>query len=103
MSDFSGLEQSFTLSAMPPLSDPLPPVHAPAPPPRVRSYEVPLREIEFRALSAADEICAIHKLRDEIALPGAAKADPGFLAREKKETARGWSALSNGMTRSSAR
>lgn len=103
MSDFSGLEQSFTLSAMAPPADPLPPLHAPTPPLRARSFDVPLREIEFRALHAADEIGAIQKLRGEIQLPGAAKADPGFLAREKKETGRGWSVLSNGMTRSSAR
>jgi hypothetical protein len=103
MSDFSGLEQSFTLSAMPPLADPLPPVHAPAAPARARTCDVPLHEIEFRALRAADEIGAIQRLRGEIQLPGAAKADPGFIAREKKETGRGWSALSNGMTLSSAR
>jgi hypothetical protein len=102
MSDFSGLERSFVLAAMPPSADPLPPVRVP-PSPRVRSFDVPLREIEFRRLHAADEIGAIQQLRGEIRLPGAAKADPGFVSREKKETARGWSVRSNGMTSSSAR
>lgn len=102
MSDFSGLEQTFALAAMPPSADPLPPGHTP-PSTRARSFDVPLREIGFRRLHAADEIGAIQQLRGEIRLPGAAKADPGFLSREKKETGRAWSALSSGMTTSSAR
>ena len=103
MSDFSGLEQSFALPAMNPLADPLPPIHEPRAPSRTRSFDVPLGEIDFRRLLAADEIVAIQKLRGEIHLPGAAKADPGFTTREKKETAKGSSALSSGMTRSSGR
>lgn len=103
MSDFSGLEQSFALSAMPTLQEPLAPLLVPAPAARVRSENVPLEEIDFRPLRAADEIAAIQKLRGEIRLPGAAKADAGFVAREKKETGRGSSARSNGMTSSSAR
>jgi hypothetical protein len=103
MSDFSGLEQSFALPAMNPVADPLPPIHVPEMRPRTRSFDVPLGEIDFRRLHAADEIVAIQKLRGEIHLPGAAKADPGFMTREKKETARGSSALSNGMTSSSGR
>ncbi len=103
MSDFSGLEQSFALSAMTTLQEPLPPLLVPAPAARARRDNVPLGEIDFRPLRAADEIAAIHKLRGEIRLPGSAKADAGFVAREKKETARGSSAPSSGMTSSSGR
>jgi len=103
MSDFSVLEQSFALPAITPLADALPARPLPSRPERLRCGEVPLEEVEFRRLHAADEIDAIQKLRGEIRLPGAAQADAGFIAREKKETAREWSARSNGMTSSSAR
>jgi hypothetical protein len=97
VSDFSGMEQSFALPAMPALDS----SHAAAS--NARSYEVQLDAIEFRRLHAADEIHAIQKLRTEIQLPGKALADPGFLTREKKETGRGLSVPSNGMTASSGR
>ncbi|MBC5786268.1 hypothetical protein H8N03_25245 [Ramlibacter sp. USB13] len=84
MSDFSGMEHSFALpSATAELQGGLADL-------RQRSYDVKLEEIEFRRLHAADELQAIHKLRSEIQLPGKALADPGFLTREKKETAKGW-------------
>jgi hypothetical protein len=103
MSDFSGLEQSFTLPALSPLLDDgfLPGSLPQSPTLRTRSYDLRLDEIEFRRLHAADEIAAIQKLRAEIQLPGAALADPRFMTREKKETGRGLSAHSNGATISS--
>ena len=70
---------------------------------RSQSYDVRLDELEFRRLRAADEIEAVQKMRSEIQLPGAAMADPGFRTREKKETGRGLSARSNGVTTSSVR
>ena len=103
MSDFSGLEQSFALGSITPEVLDAPagqPVYAPS---RPRTCDVPLGEIEYRRVRAADEIDSIHKLRSEIQLPGAAVADAGFRAREKKETGRELSADSNGATISSAR
>ena len=104
MSDFSGLEQSFALSAVTPLlNDAFLPGRVPAPRARTRSYEVRLDEVEFRRVRASDELAAIQRMRAEIQLPGTAVADPRFQTREKKETRRGWSALSNGVTTSSER
>lgn len=104
MSDLSGMEQSFALPSITQAGwDALPALGLEAPAKRPRSFEVQLDEIEFRRLQAADEIEAIQKLRGEIQLPGAALADPGFIAREKKETGKAWSAGSNGVTSSSAR
>jgi hypothetical protein len=104
MSDFSGFEQAFALPSVPP--NVLEVRHAP--PQRLprsgeRAFEVPLDEIEFRRVAAADELAAVQKLRAEIQLPGGAVADPGFVTREKKETGTGWSVHSNGGTASSAR
>lgn len=105
MSDFSGLEQSFVLPAMVPVDvpQPLQSGGVPVPGTRSRSYDVQLDEVSFHRLHAADEIHAIQKMRAEIQLPGQAVADPGFISREKKETARVSSVRSNGMTPSSAR
>lgn len=104
MSDLSGMEQSFALPSLTQMGwEALPPAGPEMPPRRPRSFDVQLDEIEFRRLHAADEIGAIQKLRGEIQLPGAALADPGFIAREKKETGKESSARSNGVTSSSAR
>jgi len=104
VSDFSGLEQSFALSAVTPLlDDSFLPGRVPAPRARMRSYEVQLDEVEFRCVQASDELAAIQRMRTEIQLPGTAVADPRFQTREKKETGRGLSALSNGVTTSSGR
>lgn len=105
MSDFSGLEQSFVLPALAPADGPqsLPSGGIAIPGARSRSYDVQLDDVSFRRLHAADEIHAIQKMRAEIQLPGQAVADPGFVSREKKETGRGSSGRSNGMTISSAR
>ena len=104
MSDFSGLERTFALPGLAPavVDAPLPRAFD-APVSRPRSYEVELDEIQFRRLRGGDEFHAIQKLREEIQLPEAALADPGFLTREKKETGRGWSVLSSGERSSSAR
>jgi hypothetical protein len=88
MSDFSGLEQSFALPAVPPQTLPgdLPDDEVP--------LEVQPHEVGFRRLRGAREIGRILPLRQEIALPASALDDPGFAAREKKETKSGSSALS---------
>lgn len=80
MSDFSSLEQSFTLAAMPTASqfDDLS-AYAPA------STEVQPHEVNFRRLRGAHEIASILHLRQEISLPASALADAGFRTREKKE------------------
>ncbi|HVE54430.1 MAG TPA: hypothetical protein VNB23_13710, partial [Ramlibacter sp.] len=103
VSDFSGFEQSFVLGSTGPVADTSRPSNLPVSRNRGRSYDVPLPEIEFRRVHAGDELAAVQKLRSEIQLPGAAMADPGFLAREKKETGMVWSVLSNGATISSER
>jgi len=80
MSDFSGLEQSFALSAVPTMavdvSDYLRPMI---------SNEVQPHEVTFKRLRGAHEIARILHLREEIALPLTALADASFAAREKKE------------------
>ena len=104
MSDFSGLEQSFALSSLGSLADA--PAASPSidvPSKRARSFDVPLDEVEFRRVRSADELHAVHQLRAEIQLPGATRADAGFLAREKKEIGTDGSVRSNGVTTSSAR
>ncbi|NNU43059.1 hypothetical protein [Ramlibacter montanisoli] len=81
MSDFSGLEQSFALAAMPPMAlfDDL----SYEPPPA--KTELQPREVGFLRLRGAHEIARILHLRDEIRLPAAVQADAGFAAREKKD------------------
>jgi hypothetical protein len=51
--------------------------------------EVPVDKLSFCHLRTPAEIARIRHLRSEIALPEAVLADPGFHAREKKETSRG--------------
>jgi hypothetical protein len=103
MSDFSGFEQSFALASMTPNGVEAPPSRRSAIPGLFqRSYDVPLEEIAFRRVRAGDEVAAVQKLRAEIQLPGAAVADPGFVAREKKEIGAESSVRSNGGTISSA-
>jgi hypothetical protein len=99
MSDFSGLEQSFALAAMPPpaLFDEgdgeLPPLPT----------EVQPHEVGFRRLAGAREIAGILHLRAQIQLPAATLADAGFAAREKKEMNWAWSERSCALARPSAR
>jgi len=81
MSDFSGLEQSFALPAMPAaLFDDF------AYEPPAVSTEVQPHEVSFRRLRGAHEISRVLHLRGQIQLPASALADPGFALREKKET-----------------
>lgn len=85
---------------------PVPPARLhdePPPPAKVDNrLEVPLAELTFRHLKTADEIAGIVHLRKEIQLVAASGADPGFVAREKKETNRVLSRLSSAAARSSA-
>lgn len=81
MSDFSGLEQSFALAAMPPM--PLLDDFSYEPPPV--TTELRPQDVGFRRLRGAGEIARILHLREEIRLPAAVQADAGFAAREKKE------------------
>jgi hypothetical protein len=97
VSDFSGLEQSFVLSALAPMLDEPLAGSAGLAPELERSYDVQLADVDFRRLHAADELHAIQQMRAEIQLPGTAVADAAFMTREKKETGRGWSVLSSGM------
>jgi hypothetical protein len=89
MSDFSGLEQSFALPAMPVL----PPFGDFGDEPPV-STEVQPHEVSFRRLRGKREISQILHLREQIQLPASALTDNGFALREKKETRRAWSARS---------
>ena len=62
--------------------------------------DVPLSELNFRHLQTIAEIASIAHLRKEIQLVAAGAADPGFVAREKKETRRALSPLSSAAARS---
>lgn len=88
------------LLSVPMLREPLP--VAPAPRADTR-LEVPLDELTFRHLKTAEEIASILHLRKEIQLVAASGADPAFVAREKKETSRVLSPLSNAAAPSSER
>ncbi|HEX2545462.1 MAG TPA: hypothetical protein VHL79_11315 [Ramlibacter sp.] len=79
MSDFSGLEQSFALSAMPTLPEDIGAYLQGTP------LEVQPHELGFQRLRTPQEIAGILHLRQELALPVAALADGSFAAREKKE------------------
>jgi hypothetical protein len=57
--------------------------------------EVPIDELNFCHLKTPGEIARISHLREEIQLPAGVTADPGFRAREKKETRRASSAPSS--------
>jgi hypothetical protein len=65
--------------------------------------ELPLDELSFRHLQTAEEISRIVHLRQQIQLPAAALADPGFAAREKKRTKRASSLLSSAAEPTSGR
>src|SRR3954462_7383384 len=95
VSDFSGNEQSFALGPMAPAEVPLRSGRGSVEVGGPRSYDVQLDEVQFHRIRAADEVHAIQKKRAEIQLPGTAMGDPGFFAREKKETGRGLSVLSS--------
>jgi hypothetical protein len=81
MSDFSGLEQSFALSAVLPLGEDPPGDELP-----ILSTQVLPHELGFRRLRGPREIARILHLREELTLSAAALADPAFGVREKKET-----------------
>jgi hypothetical protein len=57
--------------------------------------ELSLAELTFRQLHTADEIAGIVHLRQEIQLVAASRADPTFVAREKKEMRRALLACSS--------
>jgi hypothetical protein len=57
--------------------------------PSAGRLEVPVDKLSFCHLRTPAEIARIRHLRSEISLPEAVLADPGFHAREKKETSRG--------------
>jgi hypothetical protein len=57
--------------------------------------EVPVDELVFRHLKTPEEIARVNQLRQQIQLPESVLLDPGFRAREKKETRRASSAPSN--------
>lgn len=80
MSDFSGLEQSFALPALPAILADDATYEPPSP------TEVQPHEVSFRRLRGAHEIARILHLRQEIHLPASVQADGGFALREKKET-----------------
>ena len=44
-----------------------------------------IEEIRFHHLRSAHDIAQVLHLREELRLPAASRADPGFAAREKKE------------------
>lgn len=87
-------------------------VPEPAPPSRQREeplakvdnrLDVPLSELTFRHLQGAGDIASIAHLRKEIQLVAAGVADPGFVAREKKETRQALWPLSSAAAPSSGR
>lgn len=100
MSDFSPMEQSFALGPATPeagIAIRVPVAEAPS------RLEVSPHELQFRALGTAREIASIQHLRRQIQLPAGVLASPGFATLEKKETGRGSSPRSSGVTSSSAR
>ena len=82
MSDFSRLEQSFTLEAQAPR--PVDRFAGDEPSPT----ELHAEEVSFTQLRGPREITRVSHLRGQIALPASTVDDPGFAAREKKETSR---------------
>lgn len=89
MSDFSRLEQSFALEAEPPAA--LAGRFAGDEP---SSTELRAEEVSFTQLRGSREIRRVFHLREQIVLPASTVDDPGFAAREKKETSRASSAPS---------
>ena len=98
MSDLSGHEQPFTLesASTQPLTGKL--AHYELSPTELRADEV-----SFTQLRGPREIARILHLRGQIALPASTADDPGFAAREKKETTWALSARSCGTASASAR
>ncbi|WBY01989.1 hypothetical protein PE066_00150 [Ramlibacter tataouinensis] len=86
---------SMAASTAVPVSDaPLAPhlrAEAPAAP-----REIAIDELEIRHLQGPGDIARVLHLRQEIHLPAAALADPGFESREKKETSTALSPDSSG-------
>ncbi len=56
--------------------------------------DVPVSELGFCHLQGLADISRVAHLREEIRLPAGVRADPQFLAREKKETKMDLSVLS---------
>jgi hypothetical protein len=83
MSDFSGLEQSFAVPAMSPMSTGVDFVRFEAPP---APADLQAEDIDFIRLRGPRDIARVQHLRRQIALPASAVGDPGFASREKKET-----------------
>jgi hypothetical protein len=100
MSDFSGMEQSFTLAALTPEESGRA-LHVPLPQPAVRP-EISPDEVWLQQLTTAREIAGIEHLRRQIQLPAAVLADPGFATLEKKETNSAGSRRSSGVMSLSA-
>jgi hypothetical protein len=97
MSDFSGMEQNFALASQPAMRIAEDYTRYEAPPPT----ELQADEVSFTQLSGTRAIARVMHLRQQIALPSAAVADPGFGTREKKETTLGSSALSRALASTS--
>lgn len=83
MSDFSRLEQSFTLEAEAPA-----PVAGRFTGDEPSPTELRAEEVSFTQLRGPREITRVLHLRGQIALPASTVDDPGFATREKKETSR---------------
>lgn len=71
--------------------------HAPVTAPPHEVQELDIRELRFCHLQEPREIARVLHLRQEIHLPSTTVSDPGFAAREKKETRWDLSALLNGV------
>jgi len=78
------------LGALPGMRFVLPPEVVPeiSPEPQSIRQDVPIDELSFRHLKSGAEMAQVSHLRQQIQLPAAALADPGFGAREKKETSK---------------
>lgn len=83
MSDFSRLEQSFALEAEVPAA-----LAGRFPGEEPSPTELRAEEVSFTQLRGPREITRVLHLREQIALPASTADDPGFAAREKKETSR---------------
>jgi len=84
-----------------PIGYPLPRVAPPPPEQQAGRLDVPIDQLSFRQLRTPAQIARVLPLRQAIALPETVLSDPGFDAREKKETRRGWLARSSAMAPSS--
>lgn len=100
MSDLSPMDQSFALGPATP--EPGIPMRMPLADTPVR-LDVSPHELQFRALRTPREIASIQHLRRQIQLPAGVQASAGFAVLEKKETRRGSSPRSSGVSSPSAR